>query len=131
MADDGRVGQDDDGVGARARGGHRLTYRYRLGGGASDASGTIKAPSFADAARSLVRRRLARHLGAGPACLRLRAAGQEEVLYRVTPPGEGMGRRPHLAEVPPDSHRFAPPDDADRDAAAPLRGAGRRERGGT
>ena len=92
MADDGRVGEDDGGVGARARGGHLLTYRYRLGGGASDASGTIKAPSFADAARSLVRRRLARHLGAGPACLRLRAAGQEEVLYRVTPPGEGMGR---------------------------------------
>ena len=115
MADDGRVGEDDGEAGERARGGHWLTYRYRLGGGAADVSGTIKAPSFAEAARSLVRHRLARQLGAGPAYLRLRAAGQEEVLFRVTPPGEGTGRGPHLAVVPPGTYRFGPPGGADAD----------------
>ena len=115
MADDGRAEDDDDGA-EPARGEAWLTYRYRLGGGTAETSGTIKAPSFSSAARWIVRRRLAGHLGATPAYLRLRAAGEEEVLYRVTPPGEGQGGGPRLEVVPRDSHRFGPTGgDADSD----------------
>lgn len=121
MADDGRAEDEDGGAGERARGEAWLTYRYRLGGGAAEAAGTIKAPSFASAARRLLRQRLAGHLGPAPAYLRLRAAGEEEVLFRVTPPGEGSGGAPQLAVVPPDAYRFGPPDDA----AGPDPGTGR------
>ena len=86
-------------------GGTWLTYRYRLGGGAADAQGTIKAPSFLSAARRLFERRLAAHLGAGPAYLRLRAAGEEEVLLRVTPAPDGGGA-PGLEVVASDAFRF-------------------------
>ena len=92
-----------------ARGGLWLTYRYRLGGGAQEAQGTIKAPSFLSAARRLLARRLSAHLGAGPAYLRLRAAGEEEVLVRVTPPADGRGA-PRLEVVPSDAFHFGEPD---------------------
>ncbi|MDF1503240.1 hypothetical protein [Roseisolibacter sp. H3M3-2] len=87
------------------------TYRWRLGGdGVDPARGTIKAPSFRDAARTLLARRLAPHLGAGAAYLRLRAAGEEEVLLRVTPaPGGGA---PRLAVVPRDAYAFPDADPA-------------------
>lgn len=70
-----------------ARGGEWLTYRYRLGGeGTVEATGTMKAPSFGSAARRILARTVARGLGdtlgAGPVYLRLRAAGEEEVLLR-------------------------------------------------
>jgi hypothetical protein len=83
--------------------GRWLTYRYRLGGPtAAAASGTIKAPSFLAAARRLVSERLIDRLGAEPAFLRLRAAGEDEVLMRVTPNGDA----PRLEGVPAGSYRF-------------------------
>jgi hypothetical protein len=88
----------------RGPGGTWLTYRYRLGGGASDAQGTIKAPSFLEAARRLLAERLAAHVGAGPAYLRLRAAGEEELLLRVTPAPDGGA--PRVEAVPLDTFRF-------------------------
>jgi hypothetical protein len=103
-ADDAADAGDAD----EPRGGTWLTYRYRLGGGVSEASGTIKAPSFLSAARRLLARRLAGRVGAGPAYLRLRAAGEEEVLIRVTP----AGGAPRLEVVPPDAYRFDGPTDA-------------------
>ena len=114
MADDGWVEAEGDGdAGAPAPGERWLTYRYRLGGAMAEAAGTIKAPSFADAARRLVRHRLARHLGPAAAYLRLRAAGEEEVLFRVTPPVEGEGGGARLEAVPPDAYRFGPTGDRD------------------
>ena len=112
MADDGLTEDDESRAEERARGEGWLTYRYRLGGGAAEASGTIKAPSFASAARRLVRQRLSGHLGPAPAYLRVRAAGEEEVLFRVTPPGEGSAGAPQLEVVPPGTYRFGPADDA-------------------
>jgi hypothetical protein len=103
-------------VTSRGRGGAWLTYRYRLGGGAADAQGTIKAPSFLDAARRLLAGRLAAHLGAGAAYLRLRAAGEEEMLLRVTPAGDGGA--PDVEVVPRDAFRFAEPDALGDDAGA-------------
>lgn len=97
----------DDAAGAR--GGAWLTYRYRLGGGDAEAQGTIKAPSFLSAARRLLERRLAGRLGAGPAYLRLRAAGEREVLLRVTPAADAR-HAPRLDVVPADAFRFAEPD---------------------
>ena len=113
MADDGRAEGADGEAGERGRGEAWLTYRYRLGGGTAEASGTIKAPSFASAARRLVRQRLAGHLGRATAYLRLRAAGEEEVLFRVTPPAERRGSAPQLEIVPPDTYRFGPTARAD------------------
>lgn len=98
------VDRDDDEDDATARGGTWLTYRYRLGGSAA-AHGTIKAPSFLSAARRLVAQRLADRLGDGPAYLRLRAAGEEEVLVRVTPAPHGHGA-PRLEVVPSDAFDF-------------------------
>ncbi|MGZ8491412.1 MAG: hypothetical protein ACXWZS_04305 [Gemmatirosa sp.] len=106
----------EDGTADAARGGAWLTYRYRLGGAATDVSGTIKAPSFLSAARRLVSRRLAAHLTAGPAYLRLRAAGEDEVLVRVTATPDGAGRAPRLEVVPSDVYRFGGTDvDAEGD----------------
>jgi hypothetical protein len=96
---------DDDGPAAP---GGWLTYRYRLGGdGAAEASGTIKAPSFAGAARRLVEGRLVEHVRSAPVYLRLRAAGQEEVLMHAWRDAQGMVR---VEPVPPDSYHFPPPD---------------------
>jgi hypothetical protein len=106
----------DDPASETVQRGTWLTYRYRLGGGAADASGTIKAPSFLSAARRLVERRLAAHLAAEPAYLRLRAAGQEEVLVRVTPAPDGMGGAARVEIVAPDAYRFGGTDvDAGQD----------------
>lgn len=118
MTDDGR--DATAGAGERGRGETWRTYRYRLGAGSAEASGTIKAPSFASAARRLVDRRLAGALGPTPAYLRLRAAGEEEVWFRVTPPAAGSAGAPRLEVVPPDAHRFGPADTA----AAPDPGSG-------
>ena len=91
------------------RGGRWLTYRYRLGGeGVAEASGTIKAPSFLTAARRLVDRRLADRLPSSSAYLRLRAAGEEEVLVRVTP-ADAEGASRGLEVVPPGTYAFAEP----------------------
>ncbi|GLC24291.1 hypothetical protein [Roseisolibacter agri] len=103
--------QDADGD-DETRGGSWLTYRYRLGGGRSDAHGTIKAPSFLSAARRLLERRLAPHVGDGTAYLRLRAAGEDEVLVRVTPSPDGRGA-PRLETVPSDAFDFGEPDVSD------------------
>jgi hypothetical protein len=85
-----------------------LTYRYRLGGDvAVEASGTIKAPSFRSAARRLVDGRLADHVRGGPAYLRLRAAGQEEVLMQARLDAHGAV---HLDVVPTGSYQFEEPD---------------------
>jgi hypothetical protein len=101
---------DDDAEAESGRGGRWLTYRYRLGGGDAPAQGTIKAPSFLSAARRLLERRLGAHLGAQPAYLRLRAAGEAELLLRVTPSSDGGGA-PRLEVVPPETFRFEEPDD--------------------
>ncbi len=107
---DARDDEDgDDADVASSRGGAWLTYRYRLGGGAAPAHGTIKAPSFLSAARRLVERRLAAQLGEGPAYLRLRAAGEEEVVVRVTPRADGRGA-PQLDVVARDAFDFGPTD---------------------
>lgn len=90
------------------RGGTWLTYRYRLGGAATEAQGTIKAPSFLTAARRLLAHRLAGHLGSQPSYLRLRAAGEQEVLLRITPPTDDGA--PGLEVVPADTFRFGEPD---------------------
>ena len=89
-----------------------LTYRYRLGGpDVTERAGTMKAPSFLDAARRIV----ARHLGdSAPAIayLRLRAAGEEERLVRVTP-GATRDRAPRYDVLPADAWRFAHGSDGD------------------
>jgi hypothetical protein len=103
MHDDGT--EDDDGTTAP---GGWLTYRYRAGGdGAAESAGTIKAPSFASAARRLSDGRLAARVGERPLFLRLRAAGEDEVLMRLH---RDAGGRAQVAAVPVDSFQFAPPD---------------------
>ena len=112
--DDAPADDPDDDSPSAARGGAWLTYRYRLGGASAPAAGTIKAPSFLSAARRLVARRLGALVGPEPAYLRLRAAGEEEVLVRITRAADGAP--PALAVVPADSHQFAEPP-ASRPAA--------------
>jgi hypothetical protein len=111
MSDDGAIDEpvDEpvDGPVDGARGGSWLTYRYRLGGATAPAAGTIKAPSFLSATRRLVARRLGPLLGPEPAYLRLRAAGEEEVLVRITRGAAGAPAT--LAVVPADSHHFPEP----------------------
>lgn len=103
------------------RGGEWLTYRYRLGGeGTPEATGTMKAPSFLSAARRILARITARGLGGttgpagpAPAYLRLRAAGEQEVLLRLTrtggSPDAGAGGGFQLDVVPGDTYQFVPP----------------------
>ena len=111
LADYGLDDHPDDDPEA-GRGGPWLTYRYRFASGVGpQATGTIKAPSFLAAARRLVRERLAERIGAGPAFLRLRAAGEEEVLLEIAPPAASAAARPVLTVVPADRFRFLP--DAD------------------
>jgi hypothetical protein len=95
-----------------------LTYRYRLGGpGIAEVSGTIKAPTFLEAARRVVRRRLTNVLATHPAYVRLRAAGEDEVLLRITG-AAGRDGRPSFEVVSPDAFEFAAP------RAIPARGEG-------
>lgn len=96
-------------------GGAWLTYRYRLGGDVTaEAAGTIKAPSFLTAARRLLARRLAGAIGPGPAYLRLRAAGEEEVLLRVVRADDVDGDgAPQVEVVPTRSYHFDPPAEPD------------------
>ena len=122
MADEPRKGASDDGPDERTddrtessspapeatRGGAWLTYRYRLGGADTPAAtGTIKAPSFLTAARRLLARRLGATIGATPAYLRLRAAGEREVLFRVSPTGMQGADALRVEVVPSGSHDFA------------------------
>ena len=100
-------GRGDDEAVDTSGGGTRLTYRYRLGGPV-EASGTIKAPSFLSAARRLLARRLADRTWVESAYLRLRAAGEDEVLIRITPTGGAPGEAPRLEVVPADTFRFGP-----------------------
>lgn len=94
-------------------GGSWLTYRYRLGGNvAREVAGTIKAPSFLAAARKLLRQRLKDALGPGPAYLRLRAAGEDEVLLRVVrdeADAASPAGAPRVEVVPADAYHFAEP----------------------
>ena len=103
---------------AGASGGTWLTYRYRLEGADTPAAtGTIKAPSFPVAARRTLARGLGATVGPAAAYLRLRAAGEQEVLFRVTQTGVPGADALHLEVVPAGSHAFArtadPPAGAD------------------
>jgi hypothetical protein len=90
-----------------AGGGTWLTYRYRLGGpGTPDAAGTMKAPSFLSAARRILARRLGAMIGPVPAYLRLRAAGEQEVLFRVSRTGADGDGPPHVERVPATTYTF-------------------------
>ncbi len=90
-----------------ARGGPWLTYRYRFADAAgAEASGTMKAPSFLSAARRILARRLTGALGPEPAYLRLRAAGEDEVLLRVVQTPADAPDAPRLEVVPADTYRF-------------------------
>ena len=100
-----------------------LTYAYRFGSATvPHASGTIKAPSFGAAARRLLAERLADRIGSEPAFLRLRAAGEQEVLLQVTRPAGASGSPPTFVVVPSDHFRFErpeapePPGASERDA---------------
>ena len=97
-----------DATRARGRGGEWLTYRFRLGGeDTPEATGTMKAPSFLSAARRILARGLIGTLGPTPAYLRLRAAGEDEVLLRVARPDPGPTDELRLDVVPGDAYRFA------------------------
>lgn len=92
------------------RGGAWLTYRYRLGGeGTPEATGTMKAPSFLSAARRILARGLEATIGPEPAYLRLRAAGEQEVLLRVRRAEPGAEAGPHLEVVPSETYHFGTP----------------------
>ena len=93
---------------AVAGGGAWLTYRYRFGGeGTPEATGTMKAPSFLSAARRILARGLGAAVGPAPAYLRLRAAGEQEVLFRVSRTGPGGGAPLHVEVVPGGTYTFA------------------------
>jgi|GEM_PF-3177215 hypothetical protein len=97
-----------DATRGRGRGGEWLTYRFRLGGeDTPEATGTMKAPSFLSAARRILARGLIGTLGPTPAYLRLRAAGEDEVLLRVARPDPGPTDELRLDVVPGDAYRFA------------------------
>ncbi|HZF67113.1 MAG TPA: hypothetical protein VEZ47_03645 [Gemmatirosa sp.] len=102
---------------AVASGGAWLTYRYRFGGAlAPDATGTMKAPSFLSAVRRILARGLAATVGSAPAYLRLRAAGEQEMLFRIGRTGEDDGAPLRVEVVPPDAYTFSdaqPPGGAD------------------
>jgi hypothetical protein len=99
--------------GVTSSGGTWLTYRYRLQGeGTTPATGTIKAPSFLAAARRLLARRLGDAVGPTPAYLRLRAAGELEVLFRVSRTGMRGADALRVEVVPAGSHAVARTADA-------------------
>ena len=104
---DGRHQSDDEGARRAATGGW-LTYRYRFAApGGEEATGTMKAPSFLDAARRILSTRLADRVGPEGGFLRLRAAGEDEVLLRVDRPAGGAYR---IEGVSPDAYSFAESD---------------------
>jgi hypothetical protein len=121
---DDEPAETPDATRGAGRGGEWLTYRFRLGGeDTPEATGTMKAPSFLSAARRILARGLVGTLGPTPAYLRLRAAGEEEVLLRVVRPDPGATAEPRLDVVPGDAYRFvqradllAPGQDADPSA---------------
>ena len=91
------------------RGGEWLTYRYRLGGeGMPEATGTMKAPSFLSAARRILARGLGDTIGPAPAYLRLRAAGEQEVLLRGVRAAADVGAGLHVEVVPGGTYQFVP-----------------------
>jgi hypothetical protein len=117
-ASDAATGAPPPASPAATRGGAWLTYRYRFGGeGTPEATGTIKAPSFLTAARRALARGLDATLGPGPAYLRLRAAGEQEVLFRVERTGAGGADALRVDVVPGAESPFAAA--ADLPAAAP------------
>jgi hypothetical protein len=108
--DEDRAGAGDEGD-AAAGGGAWLTYRYRFGGeGTPEATGTMKAPSFPSAARRILARGLGATVGPGPAYLRLRAAGEQETLFRVERTGTGGDDALRVAAVPAETYQFAETD---------------------
>jgi hypothetical protein len=109
MTDEDRTGTDDTSASAGAAGGGAwLTYRYRLGGeGTAEATGTMKAPSFLSAARRILARGLGATIDPGPAYLRLRAAGEQETLFRVSRTGPGASDALHVEIVPSATYTFA------------------------
>lgn len=127
---DARVDDDEVGTADDARGGTWLTYRYRFGGGAAaEAAGTMKAPSFLSAARRILARGLADAIGPEPAYLRLRAAGEQEVLLRAVRTPVGADGELRLEVVPNDTYHFAPRRDPDEaEEGRPLGAARRRAR---
>lgn len=96
----------DDGDAAAAGGGAWLTYRFG-GEGTPDATGTMKAPSFLNAARRILARGLGAAVGIAPAYLRLRAAGEQEVLFRVSRAGPAGGAPLYVEVVPRGTYTFA------------------------
>ena len=109
--DEDRVGPDDEASAAAAGGGAWLTYRYRFGGeGTPEATGTMKAPSFRSAAQRILARGLGAAVGPAPAYLRLRAAGEQEVLFRVGRTGAGDADALRVEVVPSGAYRFAEAD---------------------
>ena len=114
---------------AATRGGAWLTYHYRLAGPDTPAAtGTIKAPSFLTAARRVLARGLGATVGPTPAYLRLRAAGELEVLFRVSQTG-GRGADALRVEVEPAGSRTVagladPPATAEDEPPASERARG-------
>jgi hypothetical protein len=117
MRDDPPTGASDERTGEApeaspspqaAGGGAWLTYRYRFGGDDTpEATGTIKAPSFLTAARRVLARGLGVTVGTAPAFLRLRAAGEREVLFRVSRTGARGADALRVEVVPAGTHAFA------------------------
>lgn len=120
-----------DGPPAAATGGGAwLTYRYRLGGeGTPEVTGTMKAPSCLSAARRILDRAIARGLGGtigpAPAYLRLRAAGEQEVLLRVVRADAGadvgVGAGLRVEVVSGGAYPFVPPEPPAVPGASPRR----------
>ena len=71
----------------------------------------MKAPSFGSAARRILARGLGATIGLAPAYLRLRAAGEQEVLLRVERTSAGAGAVPRLVVVPNGTYQFTPAPD--------------------
>jgi hypothetical protein len=79
-----------------------------LGGeGTAEATGTMKAPSFLSATRRILDRGLGATIDPGPAYLRLRAAGEQETLFRVSRTGPGGSDALHVEIVPSATYTFA------------------------
>ena len=107
MADNDRAPGGDEAAATAASGAAWLTYRYRFGGeGTPEATGTMKAPSFLSAARRILARGLGDTVGPAPAFLRLRAAGEQEVLFRVDRATAGDAEPLRVEVVPSGTYQF-------------------------